>query len=107
MAQVGDHVVPGLALDLGHPLEIDLVGLALERLELVGGDPETELALAAGEGDPKPAPGTETVGGGKDPRHLARGIALVERILGRVVVALGVHRDLLGRTEEDCNRQVC
>ena len=46
-------------------------------------DRQAELGFGLGERDPEPAPGARAVRGGEERRHLARGVALVERILRR------------------------
>ena len=63
VAQVGHHVVPGAALQLRHPVEVEVAGPAAQRRDLLLGDGEAELALAFGERDPQPAPLLEAVAG--------------------------------------------
>jgi hypothetical protein len=82
VAQVGDHVVAGLALQLGDPLEVDLGRRAAERGELLVGDRQPQLALRLGERQPQPPPQPEAVPGGEQLRHPPRGVALVQRVLG-------------------------
>ncbi len=84
VAQVGHHVVAGAALDLGDAVQVRVSNGPLERVDLLGGDGQTQLPLAFGEGDPQLPPGAEAVRGGEDPHHLGRGVAFVERVLGRL-----------------------
>ena len=79
--QVGDDVVPGLALDLRDPREVEQRRGGLEGGDLLRADRQAQCRLAPREQDPYPAPGGEAVGAREDRRHLARRIALVERIL--------------------------
>ena len=81
MAQMGDHVVAGLGLDLGDPVEVEPGRGLAQRRKLFAGDRQPELGLGLGQRDPKPAPQTVAVLGGKELRHFGRGVALVQGIL--------------------------
>src|SRR6185312_12224999 len=83
VAQVGHHVVPGTAFELGDAVQVGVSSGPLQSVDLLGGDGQPQILLAFGESDPQLPPGAEAVGGGEDPCHLRRGVTFVERVLGR------------------------
>ncbi len=83
MAQMGDHVVSCLTLDLGYPIEIHVVRHRFQLRDLFFGDGQAhQLSLAVGQDDPHSTPQTIAVPGGEKRHHFTRGVAIVEGVLG-------------------------
>ena len=81
VAQMGDDVMTGLALDLRHPLEIELGSRLAQGRQLFVGDRQPELLLALCQPYPDLPPEGVAVSGREDSAHLRRGVAIVEDVL--------------------------
>ncbi len=92
---VGHDVVAQLPLQLGHPLQIEVLAGVLQGLQLLLADLEAEFALALGEGDPEVAPDQGPAPGGEVLLHHLAGVAGGQ---GRGVAGVGIaHRVQRGR----------
>ena len=84
--EVGHDVVPGLALDLGHPDDIGLghLDVGAHLFQRLRRNVETELRFGLGEREPHPPPRRVAVAGGEKLEHLGRGIAPRQRVIESV-----------------------
>ena len=80
MMHVRHDVVPQFALDLGDPVEVDLLARRVHGHDRRVGNVDAERPLLLGEGDPQVAPDERLHARGEDRRHVARGVAVDERM---------------------------
>ena len=77
---VRHHIVTEVALDHGDPVEVDLLPRRVHRHDGVVGNLDAERAFLLGERNPQVAPDERLHARGEDRRHLARGVAVDERM---------------------------
>ena len=77
---MGHDIVAGLPLELGDPVEIDVVGGVAQGGELLLRNAEPELALRLGQRDPHRTPTAIAPLRREDLHHLRRSVALVKSV---------------------------